>query len=138
MQALLRTLDWPAARVQKLSESFLKMIAVATIADVVPLVGENRVIVKLGLEGFHTVRNAGLRALLRVAGFCPGERPTAGQIAFRIAPRINAAGRMANAADVVEMFLTQDEEHALRLATDLHDLNKERQDTEASDCQTDP
>ncbi len=107
------------------------MIAVATVADVVPLLGENRIIVKRGLEGFHQVRNPGLRALLRVAGFGEGERPTAGQIAFRVAPRINAAGRMSNAADVVEMFLTSDEDHALRLATELHDLNKERQDTEA-------
>ena len=131
VQAMLRALEWPDDRVRKLSESLLKMIAVATIADVVPLLGENRIIVKRGLQGFHTVRNAGLRALLRVAGFNEGERPTAGQIAFRIAPRINAAGRMASAADVVEMFLTASDEHALRLATELHDLNKERQDTEA-------
>ena len=131
VQAMLQGLEWPAERVRKLSESLLKMIAVATIADVVPLLGENRIIVKRGLEGFHTVRNPGLRALLRVAGFNEGERPTAGQIAFRVAPRINAAGRMANAADVVEMFLTSDEQHAIRLATELHDLNKERQDTEA-------
>lgn len=131
IQALLRELDWPTDRVRKISESFLKMIAMATVADVVPLTGENRIIVKRGLEGFHTVRNPGLRALLRVAGFSEGECPTAGQIAFRVAPRINAAGRMANAADVVEMFLTSDEANAARLATDLHDLNKERQDTEA-------
>ena len=131
VQALLRELDWPAERVRKISESFLKMIAMATVADVVPLTGENRVIVKRGLEGFHTVRNPGLQALLRVAGFSDGECPTAGQIAFRVAPRINAAGRMANAADVIEMFLTSDEANAARLAADLHDLNKERQDTEA-------
>ena len=131
VQALMRVLDWPAERIHKISESMLKMIAVATVADVVPLLGENRVIVKRGLQGFHTVRNPGLRALLRVAGFNDGERPTAGQIAFRVAPRINAAGRMANAADVIEMFLTNDEKHALKLATELHELNKERQDTEA-------
>jgi single-stranded-DNA-specific exonuclease len=131
IQALLQRLEWPAERVRKISESFLKMIAVATVADVVPLLGENRIIVKRGLEGFHQVRNPGLRALLRVAGFEEGERPTAGQIAFRVAPRINAAGRMSNAADVVEMFLTSDADRALRLAAELHDLNKERQDTEA-------
>jgi single-stranded-DNA-specific exonuclease len=131
VQALLQRLEWPAERVRKISESFLKMIAVATVADVVPLLAENRIIVKRGLEGFHTVRNPGLKALLRVAGFNEGECPSAGQIAFRVAPRINAAGRMSNAAAVVEMFLTADEEHAFRLATELHDLNKERQDTEA-------
>jgi single-stranded-DNA-specific exonuclease len=130
-QALMQGLGWPADRISKISESLLKMIAVATVADVVPLLGENRVIVKRGLDGFHTVRNPGLRALLRVAGFNQGECPSAGQIAFRVAPRINAAGRMANAADVVEMFLTTDEEHAVRLATELHELNKERQETEA-------
>jgi single-stranded-DNA-specific exonuclease len=131
VQALMQRLEWPAGRVRKISESFLKMIAVATVADVVPLLAENRIIVKRGLEGFHTVRNPGLRALLRVAGFTEGECPSAGQIAFRVAPRINAAGRMANAANVIEMFLTASEEHALTLATELHDLNKERQDTEA-------
>lgn len=130
-QALMRGLQWPADRIRKISESLLKMIAVATVADVVPLLGENRVIVKRGLEGFHTVKNPGLRALLRVAGFNDGECPSAGQIAFRVAPRINAAGRMANAADVVDMFLTADEGHALRLANELHELNKERQETEA-------
>ena len=130
-QALMRGLGWPAARVSKVCESLLKMIAVATVADVVPLLGENRVIVKRGLEGFHTVRNPGLRALLKVAGFNDGECPSAGQIAFRVAPRINAAGRMANASDVVQMFLTSDEQHAVRLATELHELNKERQETEA-------
>jgi single-stranded-DNA-specific exonuclease len=131
VQALMTALDWPAGRISRLSESFLKMVAVATVADVVPLCGENRVIVKRGLEGFHTVRNPGLRALLQVAGFQDGECPSAGQIAFRIAPRINAAGRMANASDVVEMFLTADAARAQSLATELHELNKERQETEA-------
>jgi single-stranded-DNA-specific exonuclease len=131
VQALMTGLAWPTDRIQRLAESFLKMVAVATVADVVPLTGENRVIVKRGLEGFHTVRNPGLRALMRVAGFQDGECPSAGQIAFRIAPRINAAGRMANASDVVEMFLTGDAARAQTLATELHDLNKERQETEA-------
>jgi single-stranded-DNA-specific exonuclease len=131
VQALLNRLGWPPDRTRRMLDSFLKLVAVATVADVVPLVGENRVIVKRGLEGFHTVRNPGLRALLKVAGFQDGDCPTAGQVAFRIAPRINAAGRMANAADVIEMFLTGDDSRAQTLAGDLHDLNKERQDTEA-------
>ncbi|HYP13300.1 MAG TPA: single-stranded-DNA-specific exonuclease RecJ [Bryobacteraceae bacterium] len=131
VQALLAAAGLPNDRVGRLLDSFLKLVAVATVADVVPLVGENRVIVKRGLEGFHTVRNAGLRALLNVAGFKDGDCPTAGQVAFRVAPRINAAGRMASASDVIEMFLTGDPARALTLATQLHDLNKERQDTEA-------
>jgi single-stranded-DNA-specific exonuclease len=131
IQALLTSLEWAPERIAKLAESFLKMVAVATVADVVPLTGENRVIVKRGLSGFDRVRNQGLRALLRVAGFRDGDCPSAGQIAFRIAPRINAAGRMANASDVVELFLTGDAARAQTLAGQLHDLNKDRQETEA-------
>jgi single-stranded-DNA-specific exonuclease len=132
VQALMPALGWSDARVASLTQSFLKMVAVATVADVVPLCGENRAIVKLGLAGFGTVRNPGLRALLRVAGFDDGQTPSAGQVAFRVAPRINAAGRMASAEDVIELFLTADEERARGLAQSLHDLNKDRQETEAA------
>src|SRR6185369_740687 len=76
-------------------------------------------------------RNAGLRALLQVAGFPPGEAPSAGQIAFRVAPRMNAAGRMDTASDVIELFLTNDSKRATELAQKLHELNAERQQTEA-------
>jgi single-stranded-DNA-specific exonuclease len=130
VQALMRKIGWAENRIRTLTDSLLKMVAVATVADVVPLTGENRVIVKRGLEGFTTVRNPGLRALLRVAGFNEGDRPTATQVAFRIAPRINAAGRMANASDVIRMFLTDDANTALSLATQLHELNQERRETE--------
>ncbi len=129
VDALLRSFDDP--RRERLLESFLKLVAIATVADVVSLTGENRVIVKLGLAGLDKVRNVGLRALLEVAGITPGEAPTAGQVAFRVAPRINAAGRMASAADVIEMFLTDDEPRARALAAQLHELNTDRQQTEA-------
>jgi single-stranded-DNA-specific exonuclease len=115
-----------------LLESFLKMAAVATVADVVPLTGENRIIVKRGLEEFTDVRNPGLRALLRVAGFRDGECPTAGQVAFRIAPRLNAAGRMDDARKVIELFFTRDADQAAALAAELHDHNQNRRDTEAA------
>jgi single-stranded-DNA-specific exonuclease len=131
VQALLATQSWPDARRRRLEESFLKLVAIGTVADVVPLTGENRVMVKRGLEGLRSVTNPGLRALLEVAGFRPGEIPTAGQVAFRLAPRINAAGRMANAGDVVEMFLSSDEARARELAAALQSLNVERQQTEA-------
>jgi single-stranded-DNA-specific exonuclease len=130
IQALLTRLGWPESRSRKLLESFLKLVAVATVADVVPLTNENRVIVKTGLSGLDYVKNAGLRALLDVAGFAEGKAPSAGQVAFRVAPRINAAGRMANASDVIEMFLTEDATRARDLAGQLHDLNQERQQTE--------
>jgi single-stranded-DNA-specific exonuclease len=132
IQALLRKLDWPADRLGRMTESILKLVALATVADVVPLTGENRTIVKRGLEGFHTVRNPGLRALLRVAGIQDGDCPSAGQVAFRIAPRINAAGRMANADDVINLFMTGDENLAMKLAGQLNELNLERQQTEAA------
>ncbi len=131
LQALLDNFGMEPARRSRLLESLLKLVAIATVADVVPLTGENRVIVKRGLAGLGTVKNPGLRALLDVSGLAPGETPSAGQVAFRIAPRINAAGRMASASDVIEMFLTDDEERAKSLAAQLHDLNKDRQQTEA-------
>ena len=130
VQALLRLLEIPPARVRRLTESFLKIVAIATVADVVPLVGENRVIVKHGLRGLTDTSNVGLRSLLGVAGFQPGEVPTAGQVAFRLAPRINATGRMDSAANVIELFLTSDETRAGELSILLDEFNKERQEVE--------
>jgi single-stranded-DNA-specific exonuclease len=131
VQALIATLDWADARKTRVLESFLKLVSIATVADVVPLTGENRIFVKHGLAGLGAVHNHGLKALLETAGFRDGAVPTAGQVAFRVAPRINAAGRMAGADDVVQMFLTSDPERARAIATQLHVLNQERQQTEA-------
>ncbi len=131
VDALLRAFEWDAGRRDRLIESLLKLVAIATVADVVPLTGENRVIVKRGLAGLRQVKNPGLRALLDVSGLVEGESPSAGQVAFRVAPRINAAGRMASARDVIELFLTEDHERARDLAGQLHELNKDRQQTEA-------
>jgi single-stranded-DNA-specific exonuclease len=131
VQALLATLRWPPEKVKRIEESFLKMAAIATVADVVPLTGENRVIVKHGLNGLRSVRNPGLRALLDVAGFTGETIPNARQVAFQIAPRINAAGRMDTASQVVELFLTGDAARARDLARQLHDQNAERQQVEA-------
>ena len=129
-QALLAEMPFDGARARRLTLSLLKLVAIATVADVVPLTGENRVIVKHGLSGLGESPNPGLRALLDVAGFAPGDVPTAGQVAFRIAPRINAAGRMASARDVIEMFLTSDGGRAKELAKQLDVLNQDRQDAE--------
>ncbi len=130
VQALLSLLDIPAGRVKRLTESFLKIVAIATVADVVPLVGENRVIVTHGLSGLTDTSNLGLRSLLGVAGFQPGEVPTAGQVAFRLAPRINATGRMDSASNVIELFLTSDQARAQELSMLLDEFNKERQQVE--------
>jgi single-stranded-DNA-specific exonuclease len=115
-QALLATLGWTIDKQRRMTESLLKLVAIATVADVVPLMGENRVIVKQGLAGLHAVRNPGLRALLDVAGFADGAAPSARQVAFQIAPRLNAAGRMDTAKHAVELFLTSDPARAAELA----------------------
>jgi single-stranded-DNA-specific exonuclease len=131
VHALLATLDWPPDKLARMLQSFLKLVAVATVADVVPLLGENRIIVKFGLEGLNRVHNPGLRALLEVSGMLDGRAPNARQVAFQIAPRINAAGRMDDARNVIRLFLTEDKELARTLARELHSLNQERQQTEA-------
>jgi len=131
VHALLATLGWPADKLARVMKSFLKLVAIATVADVVPLVGENRVIVKHGLEGLNQSKNPGLQAILELSGLMNGRSPSARQVAFQIAPRINAAGRMDDAQNVIRMFLTEDPEHARRLASQLHTLNQERRETEA-------
>ena len=131
VHALLGTLGWTEEKLARMLKSFLKLVAVATVADVVPLLGENRVIVKFGLQGLQRVHNPGLRALLEVSGMLDGRAPSARQVAFQIAPRINAAGRMDDAHNVIRMFLTEDFEQARALASQLHSLNQERQQTEA-------
>ena len=109
-----------------LLKSFMKVVAIATIADAVPLTGENRVFAKLGLEALRSAVNPGLRALLEVAQV--GGRPlTSGEVGFRIAPRINAAGRMDVARDVIELFSVKDTARAREIANKLDQLNSDRQ-----------
>jgi single-stranded-DNA-specific exonuclease len=111
---------------KKLLMSFMKIVAIATIADSVPLVDENRVFAKLGLDGLRSTVNPGLKALLDVAKL--GGRPlTSGEVAFRIAPRINAAGRMDVARDVIELFSVKDPARAKEIANKLDQLNSDRQ-----------
>lgn len=128
--ALMRVLDWDTARRERLLDSFLKIVAIATVADVVPLTGENRVIVKRGLQGLRSVNNPGLRALLDVSGIEAGKVPSVRDVAFGVAPRINAAGRMASANDVVELFTTHDTARARAIAAQLHELNADRRQTQ--------
>jgi len=130
-QGLMARQGWPPLKLCRITESFLKLVAIATVADVVPLTGENRVIVKHGLDGLADVRNPGLRALLDVAGFSGASVPTSRQVAFQIAPRLNAAGRMDTARAAIELFLTSDAARARELAQQLHDQNSERQSVEA-------
>jgi single-stranded-DNA-specific exonuclease len=113
----------------RLLRSFLKIVAIATVADAVPLTGENRVFAKLGLEALRSAVNPGLKALLEVAKL--GGKPlTSGEVAFRIAPRINAAGRMDVARDVIELFSVKDPVRAREIADHLDQLNGDRQEEE--------
>jgi single-stranded-DNA-specific exonuclease len=129
-QALLAEMDWPPERLRRVTESFWKIVAIATVADVVPLTGENRIIVKRGLEGLRSVRSPGLRALLDAAGCASGAAPSARQVAYQVAPRLNAAGRMDTAQAVIELFLTADAGRARELARQLDERNGERQQVE--------
>ena len=131
-QALLERRD-PVRMREKLLPSFLKLAAIATIADAVPLKGENRTIAALGLRELRRPAGAGLRALFAVAGLDPASKELTGfDVGFRLAPRINAAGRMDVASEVIELFTTRDQVRATELANKLERLNRERRDTEAT------
>ena len=112
--------------------SFLKLLAVATIADSVPLTGENRTIAAIGLRELRNPAQSGLRALMDLAGIDTSRPISATDVGFRLAPRLNAAGRMEVASDVVELFLSRDPAVARTLAEKLHRLNDDRRATEAS------
>ena len=114
----------------RMLQSFMKVVAIATIADAVPLTGENRVFAKLGLDALRRAVNPGLKALLEVAQISSKRPPTSTEVAFRIAPRINAAGRMDVARDVIELFSVKDADRARLLAGKLDRLNAERQEEE--------
>jgi single-stranded-DNA-specific exonuclease len=107
----------------------LDLVALATVADCVPLVGENRRLVREGLRALAATRKPGLRALLRVARVDPS-RVDATAIGFRLAPRINAAGRMQRADAGLELVLTPDEGRAAEIADELDRLNADRRHTE--------
>jgi single-stranded-DNA-specific exonuclease len=111
----------------RLIPSFLKMVAIATIADAVPLIGENRTIARLGLEGLRHPVNGGLKALMEVSGLTGERAVAAGDVGFRLGPRINAAGRMDIARDVIELFTCKDPARCKEIAEKLNQLNLERQ-----------
>jgi single-stranded-DNA-specific exonuclease len=107
----------------------LDLVALATVADVVPLVGENRSLVKRGLEEVRRAHRPGMRALLAAAK-CDPSQLDEGDLAFRLGPRINAAGRLYRADAGVELFLTEDEARAGEIAAELSRANGERRATE--------
>jgi single-stranded-DNA-specific exonuclease len=110
-------------------ERHLDLVALATVADVVPLVDENRALVAAGMRRLARTDKPGLRALMRTAGVDPAAVDT-GAIAFRLAPRINAAGRLGHPGAALDLLLTDDEDEARRLAAELEELNGRRQAVE--------
>jgi single-stranded-DNA-specific exonuclease len=112
--------------------SFLKLLAVATIADSVPLTDEKRTIASIGLRELRSPAQPGLRSLMELAGIDTSRPISASDVGFRLAPRLNAAGRMEVASDVVELFLSRDPAVARTLAEKLHRLNDDRRATESS------
>ena len=114
---------------QVLSE-YADMVCLGTVADVMPLQGENRVFVARGLESLKNTRRPGIAALMAECG-CAPEAVSATSIGFMLAPRINAAGRMGQIELAVELFLTDDSEKAVELARALCDLNRQRQAVES-------
>ena len=111
------------------AEDDLDLVALATVADVVPLVGENRALVRRGLMEMRRARRPGLRALLAAAR-CEPSRLDEGDIAFRLGPRINAAGRLYRADAGVELMLTRDDARAVEIAAELDRANSERREAE--------
>jgi single-stranded-DNA-specific exonuclease len=107
----------------------LDLVALATIADVVPLLDENRALASAGLKALARTQKPGLQALMRAARVDPAIVDT-GAVSFRLAPRINAAGRLGHPGAALDLLLTDDREKASRLAAQLEELNRERQAVE--------
>jgi len=118
------------AGVRLSSESLLRAACLGTIADLVPLIGENRTIAALGLASLAAARAPGLRSLLSESGVPPGQAPTSEEVAFRIAPRLNAAGRLDTAELALSLFEERDPGRAARVARELTMRNAERQSIE--------
>lgn len=130
LRAKLRETGWFAGGKVPDIRRHLDIIALGTIADMVPLKGVNRVLTRRGLTELGDTTRPGVLALKQVAGI-PEGKVGAGQVGFRLGPRINAAGRMDAGLKVVEMLTTDSQEAALRIAQELDDHNRERQEMEA-------
>jgi single-stranded-DNA-specific exonuclease len=108
---------------------YVDIVTIGTVADVVPLLDENRIIVDKGIKALQNPTRAGIKALMEVSG-ANNRLMSASTIAFALAPRLNAAGRLGSAKTAVELLLTHDETEARKIALELDAANKERQATE--------
>jgi len=129
LRKTLREAGFFATRPEPNLKQHLDLVALATVADVVPLTGANRVLVTHGLEQLSAARRPGVRALKEVAGIA-GQDVTAGQVGFRLGPRINAAGRLDDASVGLQCLLAKDYDVAIKLARALDSANAERQQIE--------
>lgn len=125
----LRAENHPVAHRIKLRD-YLDFVAMGTIADLVPLLGENRIMARHGLRILQSTLRPGLRALMDVAGLKPGQDVMPVDISFRLGPRINASGRLADAALSVELLLSEDAQFCGETARQLEAFNRERQEIE--------
>jgi len=126
---LLRAENHPVAFQIRLRDQ-LDLVALGTIADLVPLSGENRILSRHGLRVIESSGRPGLKALMEIAGVRPGQPVKPSDISFRLGPRINASGRLADAALSVDLLLSEDEEFCTETARQLERFNRERQDIE--------
>ena len=115
---------------EEVLEEYADMVCLGTVADVMPLQGENRVFVARGLQSLRNTRRPGIAALMAESG-CAPDHVSASSIGFMLAPRINAAGRMGQILLALDLFLTEDPEKARELAAALCDLNRQRQAVES-------
>lgn len=114
-------------------KSYLDLVAVGTVADMVPIIGANRILVKAGLEVLSASVRSGLAELSRVSGI-NGAGVTCEDIGYRIGPRLNAAGRMGDAGRALELLVTEDQENARKLAQELNTENELRKSVLEAMC----
>jgi single-stranded-DNA-specific exonuclease len=126
---LLRAENHPVALQIKLRD-YLDLAAMGTVADLVPLTGENRILARFGLRILQACERPGVRALMQIAGVRPDHGINPVDISFRLGPRINASGRLADAALSVELMLSDDEQFCDETAQQLDSFNRERQEIE--------
>lgn len=126
VQAISKKLDLD----RKTYLKYIDIVSLGTIADIVPLVDENRIIVKYGLILMEQTRNIGLKALINASGYANGEPLSSTVISFGLAPRMNAAGRMGKPDLALELLLEKDPQKAMNMALELSETNKNRQNVE--------
>jgi len=129
LRAHLRENGWFTSAAAPNLKRYLDLVAIGTVADLVPLMDENRILVSYGLKELENTERPGLKALIEIAGL--RARPDADSIAYQIAPRINAAGRVASAATALRLLITEDSAEAASLASQLDRENGSRQRMEA-------